>query len=85
MSGLDSDWMLILAIRNEHQKVAEVKQAGSEMTKAFNKNVAICCVYIHKYDSDRHYNVAGDVHLKGSFGIMPTFLPPVSDLEATVF
>jgi len=70
---------------NEHQKLAEVEQAGSEMTKALSLKLAICCAYFHKYDSDRHYNVVGDVHLKGSFGIMPTFLPPVSDLEATVF
>jgi len=48
----------LLAIRlNEHQKLAKVEQAGSEMTKALSQNVAICCAYFHKYDSDRHYNV----------------------------
>jgi len=32
----------LLAIRlNEHQKLAEVEQAGSEMTKVFGQNVAI--------------------------------------------
>jgi len=56
----------LLAIRlNEHQKLAEVKQAGSEMTKALSQNGAICCAYFHKDDSDRHYSVVGDVHLKG--------------------
>jgi len=50
----------LLAIRlNEHQKLAKVEQAGSEMTKALSQNVAICCAYFHKYDSDRHYNVVG--------------------------
>jgi len=54
----------------EESKIHEVEQAGSEIAKALSQNVAFCCAYIQKNDSDRHCNVAGDVHL---LGMKPTF------------